>query len=465
MKNLEIKNAWLKLKPEEIIDVEKISQKYMEFIDVSKTERMCIKEIIKQAKEVGFEDLNDIIEHKTPLKRGMKIYANYKDKAAALFVVGSKSIESGFKMIGAHVDSPRIDLKPNPLYEDSNMALLKTHYYGGIKKYQWTTIPLSLYGTAYTVDSEKIEISIGDDEKDPVFFINDLLIHLSADQMQLKASDLIKGEQLNVVVGSRPLNLDSEGKEQKDAFKGQVLNILKEKYNLDTKSFLTAEFELVPSGKAREVGFDKSMIMAYGHDDRACAFASLSAILNHEAGEFMTCAVFSDKEEVGSQGNTGMQSRFFENMVAELINLESNYSELKLRRAFANAKVLSADVNCCLDPTFPEVSEKNNTAILGNGVVLTKYTGARGKSGCNDANSEFMFEVSQIFDKNDVVWQTGELGKVDQGGGGTIAYIVANYGAEVIDCGTAILSMHAPYEIVSKVDLYMTYKAYLNFLK
>lgn len=465
MKNLEIKNAWLKLKPEEIVDVEKISQKYMEFIDVSKTERMCIKEIIKQAKEVGFEDLNDIIEHKTPLKRGMKICANYKDKAAALFVVGSKSIESGFKMIGAHVDSPRIDLKPNPLYEDSNMALLKTHYYGGIKKYQWTTIPLSLYGTAYTVDSEKIEISIGDDEKDPVFFINDLLIHLSADQMQLKASDLIKGEQLNVVVGSRPLNLDSEGKEQKDAFKGQVLNILKEKYNLDTKSFLTAEFELVPSGKAREVGFDKSMIMAYGHDDRACAFASLSAILNHEAGEFMTCAVFSDKEEVGSQGNTGMQSRFFENMVAELINLESNYSELKLRRAFANAKVLSADVNCCLDPTFPEVSEKNNTAILGNGVVLTKYTGARGKSGCNDANSEFMFEVSQIFDKNDVVWQTGELGKVDQGGGGTIAYIVANYGAEVIDCGTAILSMHAPYEIVSKVDLYMTYKAYLNFLK
>lgn len=465
MKNLEIKNAWLKLKPEEIVDVEKISQKYMEFIDVSKTERMCIKEIVKQAKEVGFEDLNDIIEHKTPLKRGMKICANYKDKAAALFVVGSKSIESGFKMIGAHVDSPRIDLKPNPLYEDSNMALLKTHYYGGIKKYQWTTIPLSLYGTAYTVDSEKIEISIGDDEKDPVFFINDLLIHLSADQMQLKASDLIKGEQLNVVVGSRPLNLDSEGKEQKDAFKGQVLNILKEKYNLDTKSFLTAEFELVPSGKAREVGFDKSMIMAYGHDDRACAFASLSAILNHEAGEFMTCAVFSDKEEVGSQGNTGMQSRFFENMVAELINLESNYSELKLRRAFANAKVLSADVNCCLDPTFPEVSEKNNTAILGNGVVLTKYTGARGKSGCNDANSEFMFEVSQIFDKNDVVWQTGELGKVDQGGGGTIAYIVANYGAEVIDCGTAILSMHAPYEIVSKVDLYMTYKAYLNFLK
>lgn len=465
MKNLEIKNAWLKLKSEEIVDVEKISQKYMEFIDVSKTERMCIKEIIKQAKEVGFEDLNDIIEHKTPLKRGMKICANYKDKAAALFVVGSKSIESGFKMIGAHVDSPRIDLKPNPLYEDSNMALLKTHYYGGIKKYQWTTIPLSLYGTAYTVDSEKIEISIGDDEKDPVFFINDLLIHLSADQMQLKASDLIKGEQLNVVVGSRPLNLDSEGKEQKDSFKGQVLNILKEKYNLDTKSFLTAEFELVPSGKAREVGFDKSMIMAYGHDDRACAFASLSAILNHEAGEFMTCAVFSDKEEVGSQGNTGMQSRFFENMVAELINLESNYSELKLRRAFANAKVLSADVNCCLDPTFPEVSEKNNTAILGNGVVLTKYTGARGKSGCNDANSEFMFEVSQIFDKNDVVWQTGELGKVDQGGGGTIAYIVANYGAEVIDCGTAILSMHAPYEIVSKVDLYMTYKAYLNFLK
>lgn len=465
MGNVEIKNAWLRLNSDENSSVEEISKKYMEFIDVSKTERLCIKEIIKQAKNAGFEDLNDIIARKAPLKKGMKIYANYKEKAAALFVIGNKSIESGFKMIGSHVDSPRIDLKPNPLYEDSNMALLKTHYYGGIKKYQWTTIPLSLYGTAYTVDSEKIEISIGDDESDPIFFINDLLIHLSADQMQLKASDLIKGEQLNVVAGSRPLSLDSEGKEQKDAFKGHVLNILKEKYNLDTKSFLTAEFELVPSGKAREVGFDKSMIMAYGHDDRVCAFASLNAMLNHESSEFMTCAVFSDKEEVGSQGNTGMQSRFFENMVAELVNLESNYSELKLRRAFANAKVLSADVNCCLDPTFPEVSEKNNTAILGNGVVLTKYTGARGKSGCNDANSEFMFEVSQIFDKNDVVWQTGELGKVDQGGGGTIAYIVANYGAEVIDCGTAVLSMHAPYEIISKVDLYMTYKAYLNFLK
>lgn len=465
MEQLEIKNAWLRLKLSEDINVEQISRKYMDFIDVSKTERHCVKEIIKQAKNAGFEDFDSLIKNKKTLTPGMKLYANYKEKAAVLFVVGSKSIECGFKMVGSHIDSPRIDLKPNPLYEDSNMALLKTHYYGGIKKYQWTTMPLSLYGTAYTTDSKKVEISIGDNENDPVFFINDLLIHLSSDQMQLKASDLIKGEQLNVLAGSRPLNLDTEGKESKDAFKGHVLKILKDKYNLDSKSFLTAEFELVPSGKSREVGFDKSMIMAYGHDDRVCAFSALSAMLEMDSAEYLACAVFSDKEEVGSQGNTGMQSKFFENMIAELVNLESEYSELKVKRAFANAKVLSADVNCCLDPTFSEVSEKNNTAILGNGVVLTKYTGSRGKSGCNDANSEFMFEVSQIFDKNEVVWQTGELGKVDQGGGGTIAYILANYGAEVIDCGTAVLSMHAPYEIVSKVDVYMTYKAYLNFLK
>lgn len=465
MNKLEIRNAWLKLSDGEEVKIEDFSNKYMDFIDVSKTERLCIKEIVNQAKKDGFLDLEYIVSNNIKLEKGMKIYSNYKGKAAALFIIGEKNLEEGFKMIGAHIDSPRIDLKPNPFYEDSNLALMKTHYYGGIKKYQWATIPLSLYGVAYNSDSEKVEISIGDNEEDPVFFINDLLIHLSSDQLQLKASDVIKGEQLNVLAGSKPLNLDSDGKEQKNAFKNKIFEILKEKYKLDEKSFLTAEFELVPSGKSREVGFDRSMIMAYGHDDKVCAYSALRAILDSEWCEYTACAVFADKEEVGSQGNTGMQSKFFENMIAELIDLESGYSGLKLRRAFSNAKVLSADVNCGLDPTFAEVSDKNNTAIIGNGVVLTKYTGSRGKSGCNDANAEFMFEVSKSFDDNNVVWQTGELGKVDQGGGGTIAYIIANYGAEVIDCGTPVLSMHAPYEIVSKVDAYMTYKAYVNFLR
>lgn len=463
MGDFKTNNAWLRIEKHEENEIECFSKKYMDFLDVSKTERMCVKEIVKQAKKGGFLDLNHIISSGNQIKSGMKIYAEYKNKAAALFIIGEKPIEEGFKLVGAHIDSPRIDLKPSPFYEDSGIVLMKTHYYGGIKKYQWATTPLSMYGTLYTSNNEKIEISIGDNDGDPVFFINDLLIHLSADQMQLKAADVIKGEQLNVVAGSKPLKLQDV--ESKELIKSNVINILKEKYDIDEKSFLTAEIELVPSGKSREVGFDRSMIMAYGHDDKVCAYSALEAMLNLQDSEYMSCAVFSDKEEVGSQGNTGMQSKFFENMIAELINLQTPYSDLKLRRAFARSKVLSADVNCCLDPTFSDVSEKSNTAILGNGVVLTKYTGSRGKSGCNDANSEFMFEVSRIFDDNKVVWQTGELGKVDQGGGGTIAYIIANSGAEVIDCGTPVLSMHAPYEIVSKVDAYMTYKAYVNFLR
>lgn len=465
MNKYEIKNAWNRIDKSEESSIEKFSFEYMDFIDRSKTERVCINEIRRTAKEHGFVDLDKLISENTKLIPGMKIYAENNHKSSVLFVIGDEPIENGFKMVGSHVDSPRIDLKPNPLYEDSNIALFKTHYYGGIKKYQWATIPLSLYGTVYNSLGEKIDISIGDDENDPIFFINDLLIHLSSDQMQLKASEVIKGEQLNVMVGSKPLPLGDDGKEQKDSFKGNVLRILKDRYDIDERAFMSAEFELVPSGKAREAGLDRSMIMAYGHDDRVCAFASLKSILETEKSELMKCAVFADKEEVGSQGNTGMESRFFENMVAELINLQGEYSDLKLRRAFSNAKVLSADVNCCVDPSFPEVTEKNNNAILGNGVTLTKYTGSRGKGGCNDANAEFTYEIATLFDNNDVVWQTGELGKVDQGGGGTIAYIIANYGAQVIDCGTPVLSMHAPYEIVSKIDAYMTYKAYSAFYK
>lgn len=453
-------NGWDHLTAAKEKAVEKLSKEYMSFLDRSKTERTCAKEIIRQAKDNGFEDLELLIKRGKKLVQGQKIYAVNREKSVALFVIGKDALEDGFNLVGSHIDSPRLDLKPNPLYEDGNMALFKTHYYGGVKKYQWTTIPLALYGVAFDEKGKKIEISLGDDENDPVLFINDLLIHLSADQMQLKASEVIKGEQLNVVVGSKP---QKEG--EKDRIKNGIVEILKSKYGLSERSFLTAEFEIVPAGRAREVGFDRSMIASYGHDDRVCAFASLKAILEVKKPMMTACAVFMDKEEVGSQGNTGMHSKFFEHCMAELINLQGEYCELKLKRAFKNAKVLSADVNCCFDPNFPDATEKLNTARLGEGVTLTKYTGARGKGGCNDANAEFLNEVAMTFDKNKVLWQTGELGKVDQGGGGTIAYILANYGAEVVDCGTAVLSMHAPHELISKVDLYMTYQAYYHFSK
>lgn len=453
-------NGWDHLTATKEKAVEKLSKEYMSFLDRSKTERTCVKEIIRQAKDNGFEDLELLIKKGKKLVQGQKVYAVNREKSVALFVIGKNALEDGFNLVGSHIDSPRLDLKPNPLYEDGNMALFKTHYYGGVKKYQWTTIPLALYGVAFDEKGKKIEISLGDDENDPVLFINDLLIHLSADQMQLKASEVIKGEQLNVVVGSKP---QKEG--EKDRIKNAIVDILKNKYGLSERSFLTAEFEIVPAGRAREVGFDRSMIASYGHDDRVCAFASLKAILEVKKPMMTACAVFMDKEEVGSQGNTGMHSKFFEHCMAELINLQEEYCELKLKRAFKNAKVLSADVNCCFDPNFPDATEKLNTARLGEGVTLTKYTGARGKGGCNDANAEFLNEVAMTFDKNKVLWQTGELGKVDQGGGGTIAYILANYGAEVVDCGTAVLSMHAPHELISKVDLYMTYQAYYHFSK
>lgn len=458
------KSAWEFITSDMELDVENYSKEYMDFLDKSKTERTCASEIILHAQRGGYVDLDDLIKKGEPLKPGTKIYAVNKNKSVGLFVLGLENLEKGFNLVGSHIDSPRLDLKPNPLYEDSNMAMFKTHYYGGVKKYQWATIPLALYGVAYDEEGKKVEISLGDKEDDPVFFINDLLIHLSSDQLQLKASEVIKGEQLNVVVGSKPLKKDEES-ESKEFVKNSILEILKEKYGLTEKSFLTAEFEIVPAGKAREVGFDRSMIASYGHDDRVCAFASLKAILEIEQPVKTAAAIFMDKEEVGSQGNTGMESKFLEDCLAEIINLEGEYSDIKLRRAFKSAEVLSADVNCCLDPNFPEATEKNNTAMLGNGVTLTKYTGARGKGGCNDANAEFLHKVSRIFDENNIAWQTGELGKVDQGGGGTIAYILGNLGAEVVDCGTPVLSMHAPYELVSKIDAYMTYKAYYHFSK
>ncbi|MCT4508366.1 MAG: aminopeptidase [Tepidibacter sp.] len=455
----EFKNAWKNLKDEDINAVMSYSKEYMDFLDNGKTERRCVDEIIKKAKEQGYISLEEALKS-NDIKAGSKIYANNKGKGVALFVIGQKEIEKGMKIVGSHIDSPRLDLKPFPLYEDGNLALLKTHYYGGIKKYQWTSIPLSMHGVVYTKDGNKVDINIGDDENDPVLYISDLLIHLAKDQMGKKLSEGITGEGLNVLIGHIPLK-----DEEKDSVKKSVLKLLNEKYNMTEEDFLTAEIEIVPAGKAREVGLDRSMIAAYGHDDRVCTFAGLKGIFEVENPEYTAVGLFVDKEEVGSMGNTGMQSRFFENIVGEIINSQGDYNDLKLRRSLANSKVLSADVTCGFDPNFPDVVDKRNAAFIGHGVVVAKYTGARGKSGCNDANAEFLSEIRTTFDGNDVTWQVGELGKVDQGGGGTIAYILANYGAEVVDCGVALLSMHAPMELASKVDCYETFKAYRGFLK
>jgi aspartyl aminopeptidase len=457
--NHEFKSAWNNLKDGEMDSLMNYSKEYMNFLDNGKTERRCVEEIIKKAKEKGFISLEEAIKG-GKLQSGCKIYANNKEKGVALFVIGKESLEKGMKVVGAHVDSPRLDLKPFPLYEDGNLALLKTHYYGGIKKYQWTSIPLSLHGVVFKKDGTKVDINIGEDENDPVLYITDLLIHLAKDQMGKKLSEGITGEGLNVIIGHIPMK-DKE----KNAVKENILKLLNGKYGITEEDFVTAEIEVVPAGKARDVGIDRSMIASYGHDDRVCTFAGFKSILEIENPKYTAVGLFVDKEEVGSMGNTGMESRFFENTVAELINLEGNYNDLKLRRALANSKVLSADVTCGFDPNFPDVVDKRNAAFMGHGVVITKYTGARGKGGCNDANAEFVSEIRQLFNENEVTWQIGELGKVDQGGGGTIAYILANYGAEVIDCGVPVLSMHAPIEVVSKVDCYETYKAYKAFLK
>lgn len=453
-----MKNAW-EFEKDNLDEVMKYSDGYMTFLDNGKTERTSCREIVKMAKENGYVSLCDVLR-KREVKKGDKIYAVNKEKAVALFLIGDKPLEDGMKIIGGHIDVPRIDLKPNPLYEDSNLGFFKTHYYGGIKKYQWTALPLAIHGVVILSDGRRVDIAIGEDETDPVFCITDLLPHLGKDQMSKTMSEGVLGEKLNLLVGNMPLF-----GEEKDSVEKNVLKFLKEKYEMEPEDFLSAEIEIVPAGKARHLGFDKSMVLAYGHDDRVCSYAGVKALLELDQVEFTSVALCVDKEEVGSQGNTGMHSKFFENVVAELINLEGEYSELKVRRAMANSKVLSADVAAGYDPNYAEAYEKRNSAMMGEGVVLSKYTGARGKSGCNDANAEFTAEVTRIFNKANVVWQTAELGKVDQGGGGTIAYILANYGAEVIDCGVGVLSMHAPHEIVSKVDIYEMYKGYKAFFE
>ena len=452
------KNIWEEVDHSLIMDYGK---RYMEFLDKAKTERLAVKEVVRQSKEHGFVDYDEVMK-KGSIKAGDKIIYNHKGKSAVLFVVGEKPIEDGMNIVGAHIDSPRLDIKQNPLYEDTNVALFKTHYYGGVKKYQWTTIPLALHGVVFTKDGKCVEISFGESDDEPVLYINDLLIHLSADQMEKKANKVIEAEQLNIVVGQIPLKTDD--KEVKSKVKENILKILEEKYGISERDFATAELEIVPAGKSRSVGFDSSFIAGHGHDDRVCSYAGVEAIFKVEDVEKSAVCLLTDKEEVGSMGNTGMQSRFFENMVANLISLQGDYNDLKIRRAIENSQVLSADVNAAFDPTFPEVMEKLNAAKVAQGVTISKYTGSRGKSGSNDANAEFLSELRMLFDKNDVIWQTGELGKGDQGGGGTIAYILANLGAEVVDCGTSMHSMHAPIELVSKADAYMTMKAYNVFL-
>ncbi len=454
---------WEKLNNDERNDVFKLGDDYRAFIDASKTERLSIKEIVKRAEANGFVNL----ESKKDLKPGDKLYYVNKEKNAVLAVIGKESIEKGMNIVGSHVDSPRIDIKQNPLYEKHGISLLKTHYYGGIRKYQWVTIPLALYGTVVKANGDIVDVAIGDDENDPVFYITDLLPHLAKDQNDKKLSEAIEGEGLNVIIGSLPAADESDDENKKDdkKFKLNVLKILNEKYGMIEEDFQTAELEIVPAGKARDVGIDRGMIMAYGHDDRVCAYTSLKAIIELESTDKTAIALFSDKEEVGSNGNTGMHSAFFNNMVAELIALQNNgdYCELSLKRALANSSMLSSDVAAGVDPTYPQVTELQNAPIMGQGVAMVKYTGSRGKSGANDANAEYIGKLRRMFNDNGVIWQPAELGKVDQGGGGTIAYILANYNMDVVDIGVPVLSMHAPYEIISKTDLYMTYKAYKIF--
>lgn len=464
---MEHKNAWKKYNKEQIDEIFEFCEDYKSYISQCKTERECVTEAIRIAEQSGYRDLNECIEQNISLKAGDKVYLAYMGKAVTFFQLGTEPLENGMNILGAHIDSPRLDLKQNPLYEDTEIALLDTHYYGGIKKYQWVTLPLALHGVVAKKDGTVVPIVIGEDDQDPVVGISDLLVHLAADQLGKKASVVIEGEDLNVCVGSMPLiksDKDDEKKEEKELVKTNILAILKEKYDIEEEDFLSAEIEVVPAGKARDYGLDRSMIMGYGQDDRVCAYTSLAAILQVDAPKKTSVCLLVDKEEIGSVGATGMHSRFFENAVAELMNLTGDYSELKLRRAFARSKMLSSDVNAAYDPNYASVMEKKNAAYFGRGLVFSKYTGARGKSGCNDANAEFLGELRSIMEKYDVAFQTAELGKVDQGGGGTIAYILAQYGMEVIDSGVALHNMHSPWEISSKVDVYEAMKGYVAFL-
>ena len=461
-KAYEFRNVWQNASESDIESIFAFSEGYKNFLDVGKTERESAREIVRLAISKGFVNLDDRIQSGEALQPGEKLYAINRDKAVILFVIGQQPIEKGLRIVGGHIDAPRIDLKPFPLYEEAELALLKTHYYGGIKKYQWTSMPLALHGRIVKRGGEVVDIAIGEDEEDPVFFITDLLPHLAKDQMTKTLGEGITGEGLNLLVGSMPIKEDGAKEKVKEA----VLLHLDRVYGIKEEDFVAAEIEIVPAGKARDVGFDRSLISAYGHDDRVCSYAGVEAIFAVDSLPYTAVGMFMDKEEVGSNGNTGSESLYFENCVAELLQLQNGqYNELLLRRSFTNTKVLSADVTVAFDPNFPEVLDKRNASKVNYGICISKYTGVRGKGGCSDANAEFVGYVRDVFEDAGVIWQSGELGKVDQGGGGTIAYILANRGAEVLDCGVPVLSMHGPYEVISKADLYMTYKGYKAFFE
>ena len=449
------KNTWEKYK-DQLNEVFDYNEGYKHYISKNKTERACVKDSIKLAEEKGFKPLESF----DTLKSGDKVYVTNRENNIALFIIGKKPLTEGMRILGAHIDSPRMDLKQNPLYESEGFTLADTHYYGGIKKYQWVTIPLSLYGVVCKKDGTVVDVVIGEDENDPVVGISDLLIHLSADQLDKKAAKVIEGENLDVTLGNMPLF-----GEEKDAVKANVLKLLKEKYDIEEEDFVSAEIEVVPSGKARDYGLDRSMVAGYGHDDRVCAYTSLTAILDSDVSEYTSCAILVDKEEIGSVGATGAHSLFFENTVAELLLKMGIDSFVQTRLTMSRSKMLSSDVSAGVDPLFVSVNDKKNAAYLGNGIVFNKYTGSRGKSGSNDASAEYVAQVRAVMDNANIHYQTAELGRVDQGGGGTIAYILGNYNMDVIDAGIAVLNMHAPMEIVSKVDVYETYQAYKAFLK
>ncbi len=479
---MEHKNTWETYQEKQLKEVDEFAQEYMAFLDNGKTERECIDQIVNMIEQEGYQELETLVTSGAKLMSGDKVYSVWMNKSIVMFRIGQKKMTEGINILGAHIDSPRLDIKQNPLYEDGGFAYLDTHYYGGVKKYQWVTLPLAIHGVVVKKDGTTVEVNVGENEDDPVFFVSDLLIHLAQEQLDKKANKVIEGEALDIIIGNKPLLLDKKDKAeskknqketeepddkaaQKDAVKKGILEILQKTYDIEEEDFISAELEVVPAGRAREAGFDRSMILAYGQDDRVCAFSSLKAML--EAGELerTACCILVDKEEVGSVGATGMQSRFFENTVAEVLNLTGEYSELNVRRCLAHSCMLSSDVSSAFDPSYAASFDKKNVAYLGGGMVFNKFTGARGKSGSNDANAEYLAHIRSIFEKEKVNFQTAELGKVDLGGGGTIAYILALYGMNVIDSGVAVLNMHAPWEATSKADVYEAKRGYVAFLK
>ena len=476
---MEYRNTWERYSEAQLQDVDVLSQEYMEFLNNGKTERECIDQIVNLIEEKGYRELEAVMESGDKLQAGDRVYSVWMNKSIVLFQIGTDKMADGINILGAHIDSPRLDIKQNPLYEDGGFAYLDTHYYGGVKKYQWVTIPLAIHGVVVKKDGTIVEVSVGEKDEDPVFFVSDLLIHLAQEQLEKKANKVIEGEALDIIVGNRPLVIekkeaDGKNKEngekdekaaEKDAVKKGILDILQKSYGIEEEDFISAELEVVPAGRAREAGFDRSMILAYGQDDRVCAFTSLKAMLEIGQTARTACCILVDKEEIGSVGATGMQSRFFENAVAEVMNLTGEYSELNVRRCLARSCMLSSDVSSAYDPSYAASFDKKNVAYLGNGMVFNKFTGSRGKSGSNDANAEYLGHIRGIFEKEDVNFQTAELGRVDLGGGGTIAYILALYGMNVIDCGVAVLNMHAPWEATSKADVYETKRGYVAFLE